>query len=148
MSDTARSLTDHRDHVAAEPRPTRVADRPTATGTDVIRLYKPEWVIAHTERGDILEEVYADVVAYFERHYAGRVREEDVAFHTRHDKGAHPVVVQLKLCLPVLKGEFKNRRLANTWAEENKIDDFWTVERNSAADRDLRAYGTKKLATA
>ncbi len=149
MSEIAASITDHRDRVAAEPRPVRVASRPEADASGTIRLYKPEWVIVHTERGDTPSTAVTAAREHFARTYAGRVRDTDVDYHTGHEpQAAQPFVVQLRLCLPVLKGEFKYRSRACAWAAKHGIDDYWTVQRNSPADHELRAYGTKKLADA
>ena len=133
--------------MSAEPR----------EGRDVWRLYRSEWVLVYTvsahrdekkhhQGAALSESVAAQCRDHFTDLYAGRVRDEDVRFETMKVAGLPRS--RLYLRLPVLKGEFKHRYLAEAHAALSRWDDHTIVEKNSADEHDLRSYGVRRLGVA
>jgi hypothetical protein len=114
---------------------------------DLFRVYVPEWTVAFTydpQPGQSTAEAFEHVWAYYDQRYAGRVRREDV--QVVQDGTTHPLV-RLLLLLPVLKGEFKHRPLAEAFvnADPRLCERATIVVRNSKADHDLRNYSVTML---
>lgn len=132
--------------MSADP-PTRIVEPLSAAVDDlnaeIYRLYQPEWVTVHTvyiEPETPVKELMARAKEYATR-FAGRVHDHDLRFehHPEH------AVVGIQLHIPNLKGEFKFRYQAAAWAEEQGLDEYTVVARNSPADYDLRTYGLRRL---
>lgn len=116
---------------------------------DLVRIYRSEWVVRFSSE-KTGEEGEAECLVRFEEAYAGRVHQHNV--RTRrvdpHDPGRSRSLLELRL--PTMKGEFKTEALADEWTRKQP----WATEggvcmvvRNSKADHDLRAYGTRMLPT-
>ncbi len=131
-----------------------MAEQPphTQQPQDLWRVYRREWAVVYSlnavlNQQDPLQEdlpqVLADGVSeYFERHYAGRVADDDVRFGQETlGLTAH---AQLELFLPTMKAEFKNRDDAVAHAAFIGAAAV-IVQRNSTADHDLLSYGVTKL---
>ncbi len=108
------------------------------------RVYLPEWVTFYTSDATG-PEGQAECQAYFERKYKGRVRDEDwrvVPSIHGMELARSPYSVQL--CLPNLRGEFKDRMdalaLPSGHSPEARI-----VQRGSAEEQALLEYGVKML---
>lgn len=127
---------------------------------DLWRVYHREWVTVYGLNAvlnqadplqDNLEQVLTDGLSeYFERHYAGRVHPEDVAF--QGEGVGLTCHAELRLRLWNLKGEFKHYDDAIAYC----VDRGWSVngqftgltavvQRNSADDHQLRSYGVTML---
>ncbi len=147
--DPREAIVARREEIATGPHPRPLYDPPVPDESDdeVYRLYRDEWVIAYTAvatpGGYAPGELAGACRNHFDQRYTGRVP----AHCARVDLvGADTTgVARLLLLLPVMKGEFKHRHLADTFAVEQGWADYAIVVRNSAADHDLRSYGTKKL---
>ncbi len=103
-------------------------------GDDLYRLYHEEWTIAATGTEEHCCEFFQSV-------YHKRVKTDD--WQIRHDTKIDRY--RLWVRMPVLKGEFKLPNAASRWAEDQGLEDYTIVVRNSPADHDLRAYGRRKL---
>lgn len=124
------------------------------SATNIWRVYRHEWVTVYSLNAvlnrddpllDNLQQVLADGVSeYFNNHYAGRVRDEDVAFESETlGLTAH---AELRLYLPNLKGEFKTEELARQYVQETPMTaESFLVQRDSDEDRELLSYGVTKL---
>lgn len=106
------------------------------------RVYLREWLTVYTsdyngERG------MAECLQHLTQKYAGRVRVEDwqtvVADPMRPDGSAR----WLKLRLPNLRGEFKDRAEAMDWCIQ--LPHAQLVQRGSDEEKELLAYGKKML---
>lgn len=135
MSEHGHAITSHRDQIAAEPRPKVLGEPLTPDpGGEIVRLYRTEWTVAWGA------ETVEECQTKFQDLYHGRVREEDWRITE-----APYVGYLLELFLPVCKGEFKRTLWASSYAEARGWTDYTVVARNSKADHDLRAYGTRRL---
>jgi len=166
--DPRKAVVDRREQLAGQSRPTSHTDVgqqvQDSLGTDdLVRLYRPEWVIVHTEthepgRGDDRVDLATAAQAYGVTHYAGRIHPEDMRVQTAGSGTS--VRVHLQLRLPTLKGEFTATEAAHAHAAAQgwqpaqpteagtPVDDgYLVVTRNSRDDHDLRAYSVKKLPT-
>ncbi len=144
-----------REQIADEPRPKplyvmggRLTDQPP--DGEIYRLYRPEWVVMYTAVHDPHsvdsyrpEDLAVACADHFRLRYAGRVADADTRVDL--DDAERPTMARLMLRLPTMKGEFKHPTLAYEFGRDQGWDEFTVVERNSQADHELRAYGTKKL---
>ena len=151
--DPHAALVEHRDRIAAEPRPSRLAEpAPGTGGADTWRVYCHEWVTVHTEAvhpsvlgtrdGAGLTPEAAACRQFFVEHYQDRIRPHHSRIDAQLIGGGG--IVQLQLFKPNLRAEFKTRELAEGYVAEQGLDAV-VVERNSRADHDLRAYGVRRL---
>lgn len=114
------------------------------------RVYFPEFVPVYTSNstGSIGQEECRSI---FVDKYAGRVPAEDYQIHPL--KPVHPSIWELRLKLPNLKGEFKNKGDADKLREELEAAEpslagdelAWIVLFGSAEERVLLAYGKHRL---
>lgn len=156
--DPRRAIVERRDEIATQPRPAKLSHVDLAAEVaqvretdDLYRVYRREWIVAHVEDrlpGD--DERTAPMLMRCKEHfaakYAGRVHPDDVAYECLG--GAPHDIVQLKLRLPNLKGEFKTEALARAYVHSQVWLDAMVVARNSREDHTLRGYGIKKLSSA
>lgn len=103
---------------------------------DIWKVYQPDWLIVCATTSDLLCR------DYFDRFYAGRVRDEDVRYNS-----AVGGTFVLELRLPNLKGEFKYKHLAEAWVELHPAKGTEIVARSSRAEMKLLEYGKRKLVT-
>lgn len=153
--DPRDAIVARREQIADEPRPKplyvmggRITDEPP--DGEIYRLYRPEWVVMYTAvhepngaAGYRPEDLALACWEHYKLRYVGRVFDTDTRIDL--DNAEHPTVARLMLRLPTMKGEFKHPTLAYEFGQGQGWDEFTVVERNSQADHDLRAYGTKKL---
>lgn len=114
---------------------------------DIWRLYRREWVVAHTITrygDDDGRNTFDACVAWAKENFDGRVRTEDINVELNTDQKSvfwgHVMIYRENL-----KGEFKSFGTAETFASINHYDEYTIVPRNSTADHELRTYGVKKL---
>ena len=122
---------------------------------DTWRVYRPEWVTVFAASASdrelcqrpeaSLEPEVSQCREHFKATYAGRVRDEDVRVNA--SVGNAGGIVRLQLYLPNLRAEFITRTLAERHAEREGWGDAVIVERNSAEEHELRAYGVRQLPT-
>lgn len=149
--DPREAIAARREQIADEPRPRPLyvmgQQPPPSAEQQIYRLYRPEWVIVYTAAATGAAHPGEDLVQacteHFRLRYLGRVRDSEVLIDL--DDPATPSMARLKLCLPTMKGEFKHAVPAYEFAQQQGWTVFTVVERNSNADHNLRAYGTKKL---
>lgn len=112
--------------------------------SDIVRLYRREWVIVWSDiraEGETSADVTRRATEHAIARYDGRVHDEDLRISLHG--GGRDTVVYVELFLPNLKGEFKTRALAEAHASNWGHADI--VVRNSPEDHELRAYGVKML---
>ncbi len=116
---------------------------------DLYRLYRTEWVIAHTVsgQGDMSLHVPAEPFVMKARDWAastfgGRVPDADIRLQANTD-GVDAFWVHVQVRKPNLKGEFKHPHLAANHAEKQAWAQYEVVSRNSKRDHELRNYGVK-----
>lgn len=142
QSDPRAAIVGHREQIASEPRPTRLGEVATnVEAEDLWRVYRPEWLIVYVTEVDEGAEARAAEVAL--DRFAGRIRADDCRVVI--DETAK--VLQLQVRKPNMRGEFKHLTDASSYVAEQEWDDTTIVQRNSPADHELRAYGTKRLPT-
>lgn len=107
---------------------------------DVYRLYRPEWITVFAATGTDATRMAEE---FFALKYAGRVYERDVRYVVLGS--GVTAMVQLRLRLPNVVGEFKYAHLAQQHAETHGFDDYRIVARNSKDDHDIRSYGVRRL---
>ena len=151
--DPRRAITEHRDNIRAEPRPSPVASLADVGSDDeeLFRLYRWEWVVVSTVTAPVprpFASLDAVLRTHFDDRYAGRIPLTDVRIC--HDGTGDEALATLQLRLPVLKGEFKHADQdgAKEYALKQGWHEFHVVTRNSKDDHHLRSYGTKKLSLA
>lgn len=142
--DPRTAISDRREQITSEPRPTRLGDAATEdSGDNLWRVYRPEWLIVYVTDGS--DGVGERIDQYIADKLVGRVRDEDIRLVT---EGEPPHgIAQLQVRKPNMRGEFKHLADARAFASDQGWDDAVLVKRNSPADHDLRMYGTKRLPT-
>lgn len=140
--DPRAAIVERREKIAAEPRPTQLSDDLSGIATpDLWRVYRHEWVIVYvTEDGEGATE---RVTNYVGDKLLGRVVADD--YRTVVEGEGQYAVLQVQARLPNMRGEFKHREDAHAYVAEQGWLDATIVQRNSPADYELRAYGTKRL---
>lgn len=114
---------------------------------DAWRLYRREWVIAHTTdtiTADDGKPSFDQAMAYIKDNLKGRLRDDEINIEVNTDAAGHfwAHVITFK---DNLKGEFKNVNNARGHAMAQGYDEYTIVPRNSKSDHDIRSYGVKML---
>jgi hypothetical protein len=141
--DPHAAIVERREQIAAEPRPTRVAEQVDVEESgDLWRVYHYEWVTTYVTEDD--DGAEARIQKYYLDNLAGRVRHEDWQVVA---EGDFPyVALQVQVRRPNMRAEFKHLPDAEKFVSEQGWEGQASiVQRNSHADHDLRSYGTKRL---
>lgn len=110
------------------------------------RLYRPEWVIAHTVTMSTTDPANAveAAKAWAADNLKGRVRDSEIKLEV----GTGGVMLfwcHVKVFKDTLKGEFKYPGNATTYAKVHGYEEYVIVERNSPDDQKIRSYGAVVL---
>lgn len=112
------------------------------------RLYHDEWITVYVAFELDGRSPTERAVDFAVEHYDGRVRPADVLYVLDERHYGEPAVL-LQLRLPNLRGEFKDRALAEEFRGRMfGADDDGSVHLVGAdtdADQELRGYGVKQL---
>jgi hypothetical protein len=141
--DPHAAIVARRDQIAAEPRPTRLAEQTEVEESgDLWRVYHYEWVITYVTEDDGGAE--ARIQKYYLDNLAGRILADDYRIIA---EGESPhVVLQVQVRRPNMRGEFKHFSDAQKFVTEQEWQGGVSiVQRNSRADHDVRSYGTRRL---
>lgn len=106
------------------------------------RLYRPEWVIAHTVTLGTTDPINVVELAnkWVDQNLKGRVLDTEIQLEVGSD-GPLTFWCHIKVFKNNLKGEFRYTESAETFAQTRGFDEYIIVERNSVEDQKIRTYG-------
>lgn len=150
--DARSAIVERREQVAAFDRPQRLSDldiggavREVRDTPDLYRVWVPEWLVVFTSSASG-ESGLLEAQQHFASKYDERVRAEDVRYESTSASAPAEYPARLLLRLPNVKGEFKFRDAAESYAQGK--DGSTVVARNSREEYALREYSIKKLSRA